>query len=151
MKNKKLGFLDYIILVLLLGVLILSTSCTKESINDQFVIPQMELDARLPRDSNGYYHLKINTSTQQTIHRIDGTLDDITEPTKVSFTSNLNWIYTATGESVPTINPASWATPDDPNISTVIAPIRNHIGDTLVIDATIRDWNITQTISIVLE
>ena len=151
MKKDKLGFLDYLILVLLLGVLILSTSCTKESINDQFVIPQMELDARLPQDSNGYYHLKINTSTHQTIHRIDGTVDDITEPTKVSFTSNLNWIYAATGESVPTINPASWATPDDPNISTVIAPIRNNIGDTLVIDATIRDWNITQTISIVLE
>jgi hypothetical protein len=151
MRNDKLGFLDYLLLIVLLGLMIISTSCTKESINDQFIIPQMELDARLPQDSNGYYHLKINTSTHQTIHRIDGTLDDITEPTKVSFTSNLNWIYVATGESVPTINPASWATPDDPNISTVIAPIRNHIGDTLVIDATIRDWNIIQTISIVLE
>jgi hypothetical protein len=151
MKNEKLGFLDYLVLIVLLGLMFISTSCTKESINDQFVIPQMKLDGRLPQDSNGYYHLKINTSTNQTIHRIDGTIDDITEPTKVSFTSNLNWIYTATGESVPTINPSSWATPDDPNISTVIAPIRNHVGDTLVIDATIRDWNITQTISIVLE
>ena len=151
MKNDKLGFLDYLLLILLLGLMFISTSCTKESVSDLFLIPQMSLDGRLPMDSNGYYHLKINTSTQQTIHRIDGIVDDITEPTKVSFTSNLNWIYSGTGETVPTINPASWATPDDPNISTVIAPIRNNVGDTLVIDATIRDWNITQTISIVLD
>jgi len=144
-------FLDYVVLVVLISILFLAVGCSKEEINDQFVIPQMELDGRLPKDSNGYYHLKLNQSRNQTIHRIDGRVDDIVEPTKVSFTSNLKWLYIATNDSVPTINPASWATPDDPNISTVIAPIRNHIGDTLVINATIRDWNITQTISIVLE
>ena len=151
MKNDQLGILDYLLVIFLLGLMIISTSCTKESVSDLFLIPQMSLDGRLPMDSNGYYHLKINTSTQQTIHRIDGMVDDITEPTKVSFTSNLNWIYSATGESVPTVNPSSWATPDDPSISTVIAPIRNNIGDTLVVTATIRDWNISQNLNIVLD
>ena len=31
-----------------------------------------ELDARLPLDDNGYYHLEIDTTTWQTLHRLSG-------------------------------------------------------------------------------
>ena len=147
MKNDKLGFLDYIILVLLLGVLILSTSCTKEDI--VYDEPILELDARLPHDTNGYYHLKLNPNTNQTIHRIDGIVTNISEPTKVSFSSNLSWVFM--GESVPTSNFSSWATPDDPSISNVIAPIYSMRTDTLTLVCRVNEWNIIQKLNIVLE
>ena len=147
MKNDKLGFLDYIILVLLLGVLILSTSCTKEDI--VYDEPILELDARLPHDTNGYYHLKLNPNTNQTIHRVDGMVTNISEPTKVSFSSNLSWVFM--GENVPTSNFSSWATPDDPSISNIIAPIYSMKTDTLTLVCEVNEWNIIQELNIVLE
>jgi hypothetical protein len=109
----------------------------------------MELDARLPQDTNGYYHLKLNPNTNQTIHRIDGRVTNILEPTKVSFISNLSWVFM--GESVPTSNFSSWATPDDPSISNVIAPIYGMRTDTLTLVCRVNEWDIIQKLNIVLE
>lgn len=147
MKNEKLGFLDYLLLIVLLGLMILSTSCTKEDI--VYDEPTLELDARLPQDTNGYYHLKLNPTTNQTIHRIDGMVTNISEPTKVSFSSNLSWVFM--GESVPTSNFSSWATPDDPSISNVIAPIYGMRTDTLTLICRVNEWNVIQKLNIVLE
>lgn len=149
MKQKeKLGFLDYLLLIILLGLLIVSISCTKD--DDIFVIqePTLELDARLPLDTNGYYHLKLNPNTNQTTHRISGRVLNTTEPTKVSWWSNLNWQYN--GEVVPTINGSSYVG-DGGEISTMIAPIFSMRTDTLEVKSTINEWNIIQTIKIVLE
>ena len=147
MKNDKLGFLDYLLLILLLGLMIISTSCTKDDIG--IFEPVLKIDARLPIDNNGYYHLKLNPNTNQTIHRIDGTVTHITEPTKVSFISNLSWVFM--GEDVPTSNFSSWATPDDPNISNIIAPIYSMKNDTLTLICKVNEWDIIQNINIVLE
>jgi hypothetical protein len=102
----------------------------------------------LPLDNNGYYHLTLNQSTNQTTHRITGRVLNTTEPTKVSWWSNLTWELN--GESVPTVNGASYVS-NDGEVNTMIAPIRTMVGDTLRVEATIREWLITQQINIVLE
>ena len=140
--------LDYLLLFLLIGLMMLIASCTKEDDVD-FTQPILEMDARLPMDSNGYYHLQLNANSNQTIHRVDGTVINIVEPTKVSFSSNLYWIFQE--ESVPTSNFSSWATPADPNISNVIAPIYSMKNDTLTLTIRINEWNIIQSLNIVLD
>lgn len=51
---------------------------------------------------------------------------------------------------VPTINTASYVGADG-EINTVIAPIYRMKNDTLVVTAQINDWEVTQSIKIVLE
>jgi hypothetical protein len=162
-------------LILLLG------SCT---INDtEPVIEEninVELDGRLPMDVNGYYHLKLNPFSNQTIHRITGRVYNTTEPTKVEWESNLYWWFLKgqvvaeitktyfnpfTGELqyvnlpplinwqdvlVPTINSASYVGKDG-EINTVIAPIYRMKNDTLVVKMKVSERNIIQSIKIVLE
>ena len=147
MKNDKLGFLDYLLLILLLGLMIVSTSCTKE--DDILLEPQLVMMPNLDKDTNWYYHLKLNPNRNQTIHRVDGMVTSIFEPTKVSFSSNLHWIFQ--GEQVPTSNFSSWATPDDHYISNVIAPIYSMRTDTLSLIIRVNEWDIIQTLDIVLD
>jgi hypothetical protein len=162
-------------LILLLG------SCT---INDtEPVIEEninVELDGRLPMDVNGYYHLKLNPFSNQTIHRITGRVNNTTEPTKVEWESNLYWWFLKgqvvaeitktyfnpfTGELqyvnlpplinwqdvlVPTINSASYVGKDG-EINTVIAPIYRMKNDTLVVKMKVSERDIRQSIRIVLE
>lgn len=131
----------------LLIVVLLFTSCTRDVIQE-LLFPTISLDARLPMDSNGYYHLQLNPTTNQTIHRITGEVLNITEPTKVSWWSNLTWTYN--GEVVPTINGSSYVG-ENGEVNTVIAPIYGMKNDTLQVVAEINEWNITQTLNIVLE
>ena len=140
--------LDYFVLVLLIGAMMVLTSCSKDELYDDVLIPTIELDGRLPMDSNGYYHLTLNQSTNQTTHRITGTVLNTTEPTKVSWWSNLTWEYQ--GEDVPTVNGASYVG-NNGTINTMIAPIRTMVGDTLIVEATVREWLIVKEIKIVLE
>jgi hypothetical protein len=163
----------------LLIVIFFLTSCEKEEIQS-YNLPILELDGRLPLDSNGYYHLKLNETSNQTIHRITGKVLNTTEPTKVSWESNLYWWFLKgqvvaeitktyvnyfTGKVtyvnlpplvnwqdalVPTINSSSYVGKDG-EINTVIAPIYSMKNDTLRVKSTINEWNITQTLNIVLE
>ena len=183
MKNEKPGLLDYIVLFLLITMMFFMASCSKVE-DDVIEIPTLELDARLPIDENGYYHLELVpnrlSNSNQTIHRISGRVLNTTEPTKVSWDSNLYWwllkgetvanitktyINYFTGELayvnlppltnwkdvlVPTINSSSYAG-DDGEINTVIAPIFSMRTDTLEVKSTINEWDITQTIKIVLD
>jgi hypothetical protein len=159
---------------------ILLAGCSVDELDEIQIPPTMTLDARLPMDSNGYYHLQLNPNTNQTIHRITGSVLNTTEPTKVSWESNLYWwllegetvanititfISLITGELVytnlpplinwenalvPTINNTSYVT-DDGEINTMIAPTYGMITDTLRVKATVNEWNIIQTLNIVLE
>lgn len=140
--------LDYFVLVLLIGAMLVLTSCSNDELYDDVLIPTIELDGRLPMDSNGYYHLTLNQATNQTTHRITGRVLNTTEPTKVSWKSNLSWEYQ--GENVPTVNGASYVS-DVGEVNTMIAPIRTMVGDTLRVEATVREWLITKQINIVLE
>jgi len=144
--NFLLKFALVLYSLMLLGTL---TSC---SIEDDILLleePKLELDGRLPMDSNGYYHLELNQNTNQTIHTVSGTVDDYysNEPLKVSWDSNLTWVYQ--GEDVSTSNQSSYVV--DGKVHNVIAPINTMVGDTLILTATIREYLINDTIKIVLE
>lgn len=150
MKKEKPGFLDYIVLFLLIGLMFFMASCTPD---DEILIrvsPTLEIDGNLPMDTNGYYHLELNQDTNQTIHTVSGTVgytEYWDEPLKVSWDSNLTWVYQ--GEDVSTSNQSSYVV--DGKVHNVIAPINTMIGDTLILTGTIREHLITDTIKIVLE
>ena len=178
----------------LLIIILFSTSCSNEDIDlnsyyvdpieEELIVeqipPTLELDGRLPVDSNGYYHLTLDPTKNQTVHRISGVVKNTTEPTKVSWESNLYWWLLAgqvvaeitktyinyfTGEVtyvnlppltnwrnalVPTINSSSYVG-EEGEINTMIAAIYGMRYDTLVVNARVNEWNIIQTIKIVLE
>ena len=136
--------------VLFIVLILLSTlmSCTPE---DELILeePTLEIDGRLPMDTNGYYHLILTQDTNQTIHTVSGTVGNTLNlpPLKVEWTSNLTWIYQ--GEDVSTSNQSSYVV--DGKVHNVIAPINTMVGDTLILTATIREHLVTDRIQIVLE
>ena len=142
--------LDYFVLVLLIGAMLVLTSCTPDDELLVRVSPTLEIDGNLPMDTNGYYHLELNQDTNQTIHRVSGTVgytEYWDEPLKVSWNSNLTWEYQ--GDDVSTSNQSSYVV--DGNVHNVIAPINTMIGDTLILTGTIREHLVSDTINIVLE
>ena len=142
--------LDYFVLVLLIGTMLVLTSCTPDDELLVRVSPTLEIDGNLPMDTNGYYHLELNQDTNQTIHRVSGTVgytEYWDEPLKVSWNSNLTWEYQ--GDDVSTSNQSSYVV--DGNVHNVIAPINTMIGDTLILTGTIREHLVSDTINIVLE
>jgi hypothetical protein len=140
----------------------------------------LELDGRLPLDENGYYHLVLDSTKNQTLHRISGYVSYTLHPLKVDWNNNLYWWLPAnstvaeitktyinyfTGEItyvnlpplknwkdelVPTINKASYPS-DDGEINTMIAPIYKMRKDTMVVKARIGEVDIESTIKIVLD
>ena len=138
-----------VLIIAVLAVFASFMSCTVEDDMLMLEQPKLELDGRLPMDSNGYYHLELNQNTNQTIHTISGTVDDYysNEPLKVSWDSNLTWVYQ--GEDVSTSNQSSYVV--NGKVHNVIAPINTMVGDTLILTGTIREHLVTDTIKIVLE
>ena len=133
--------------LMLLGTL---TSCSIT--DDDLILPQptLELDGRLPIDLNGFYHLELNDSSNQTIHTISGTVGNTLywdEPMKVEWESNLYWEYE--GEDVNTSNQASYVV--DGMVYNVIAPINTMVGDTLILTGIIREHLVSKTIKFVLD
>jgi hypothetical protein len=137
-----------VLIIAVLAVFASFMSCTVEDDMLMLEQPKLELDGRLPMDSNGYYHLELNQNTNQTIHTISGTVDDYysNEPLKVSWDSNLTWIYQ--GDDVSTSNQSSYVV--NGKVHNVIAPINTMVGDTLILTGTIREYLVTDTIKIVL-
>lgn len=166
--------------IIVIGSFLSLLACSKQENDIVTLEPTLKLDGRLPIDQNGYYHLVLDPTKNQTIHRISGTIKNITEPTKVSWESNLYWwllqgaivaeitktyINTFTGELtyvnlpplvnwkdalVPTINSSSYVG-ENGEVNTVIAPIYRMKNDTLIVTAQINEWEVTQSIKIVLE
>ena len=113
--------------------------------------PTLELDGRLPMDSNGYYLLELNDSSHQTIHTVSGTVGNTLywdEPMKVDWESNLTW-YLQNEFEVSTSNQSSYVV--NGKVMNVIAPIKTMVGDTLILTGTIRDYLVTDTIKFILE
>ena len=137
-----------VLIIAVLAVFASFMSCTVEDDMLMLEQPKLELDGRLPMDSNGYYHLELNQNTNQTIHTISGTVDDYysNEPLKVSWDSNLTWIYQ--GDDVSTSNQSSYVV--NGKVHNVIAPINTMVGYTLILTGTIREYLVTDTIKIVL-
>jgi hypothetical protein len=157
-----------------------TNNITSSSESTKKIEYELELDGRLPIDKNGYYHLVLNKSSHQTIHRVSGKVKGNTHPLKIEWNSNLFWwllqgqvvsnitktyFNPFTGELVyvnlpplmnwrnvlvPTINTASYSGSGG-EINTVIAPIKEMKGDTLIVNARIIETQIKKQIKIVLE
>jgi len=138
----------------------------------------------LPKDSNGFYHLKIVTIGTPQSHRITGRIVENNKtpihPQKIDWENNMYWwlrkgdtlatiskayINYFTGqftivqlppmvankdELVRTINLASYSGKNG-EINTIIAPIREMIGDTMVVQAKHTLSNKTLYTKIVIE
>ena len=121
-----------------------------------------ELDARLPKTDDGYYHLTLNDESWQTIHRISGQVYRGDDPVDVVFfewASTHHWyigdtlgyviqqgltndlVYVSydtlyvigfNGMEVPVINCCSYSNSDG-EVNTMIAPVRSMMGDTLIV------------------
>ena len=121
-----------------------------------------ELDARLPKTDDGYYHLTLNDESWQTTHRISGNVYRGDDPVDVVFfewASTHHWyigdtlgyviqqgltndlVYVSydtsyiigfNGMEVPVINCCSYSNSDG-EVNTMIAPVRSMRGDTLTV------------------
>lgn len=108
----------------------------------------LALDGRTSLDVNGYYHLTLDSTRNQTPHRVSGTVFNQVHITKVDWESNLTWYLN--GEAVPTINKASYSN-EQGEVNVMIAPIYKMKGDTMVITGTIAETNESETIKFLLE
>jgi hypothetical protein len=130
--------------LLTLGLLLLNCDVS----NVVFDEVDLVLDGRTFQDTNGYYHIQLDSTTNQTIHRIDGQLFNQQYMTKIDWNSNLSWEFN--GELVPTVNSTSY-TNKFGEVSVVIAPIYSMKGDTLIVNAIVTESNETETIKFVLK
>jgi len=132
---------DYLVLVFVVLIMLIASSCTKEEIVEVYPSPQLTIDANLPIDGNGYYHLYLNRDSNQTIHTVSGQVDYwyYYEALKVDWESDLVWYYN--NEEVPTTNQVSYVMEGE--VQNVIAPTRNMIGDTLTLRGKI--WYSSET------
>ena len=179
-KQARISF----ILVLCIFALLLATTligCSKEGFLQPNRNIEMNIDTRLPKDSNGYSIFKLYSTQTQNIHRISGSIRVNgripNEPReKVEWESSHYWIlkqgedigmiYRRTWRGlgwqivdsikvvnlktsqVPTINSVCYNSADG-SINTVIAPMWNMKGDTMIIVA--RIGNVVKIEKIILK
>ena len=150
---------NYLLLVLF-GLVFLSCEDLSEDANENDESYTIEIDARLPVDNNGYYHLILERNNWQTIHRVSGHVFSdgyAVENFWVEWDSNLFWylgdtlgyivnqylnnsgVYVSVdtsyiigfdGTEVPTSNAISYSNSSG-EINNMIAPVRSMVGDTM--------------------
>jgi hypothetical protein len=140
-------------LIVLVISLVIFTSCEKsnplddynevygntiDSLNITPTIPfidyKFNMVGRCPQDGNGYYHLKLNEGTNQTLHRFGAhttNIDIYGLPTRVIWSCDAYWEYN--GNTVPIVNGTSHADPNVDSVFCMMAPIFEMQNDTVVI------------------
>ena len=109
-------------------VLLLFYGCSNPLTVEDPKIDNVQFNVNLPLDANGYYHLKLNPTDNQTIHRIDGRIYPPIEYKRFEWKGNLTfdvWQYT-----VNTTNIRSY-TNKHGYFSNVIGPVAEMRGDTM--------------------
>jgi hypothetical protein len=114
-------------------IILLLTSCVK-IVEVEEPSYYLTLDMRLDRDENGYYHMLIDGSNHQTLHRISGKITD-QNGTPVEFYwiewgSGNYWIYD--GFQIPITNKISY-TNSDGIFNNMIGVVPSLRGDTVSI------------------
>ena len=134
-------------------------------LEEECVCYDVTFNMRLPLDMNGYYHLTLSRSTWQTLHRVEGVVNDnngnMVEAFWVEWESDLYWYLgdtlgyivtqylddTATYVSVDTSYMVGFNGMEVPTsnmisysnsygkINNMIAPVQSMIGDTLTLTA----------------
>ena len=166
---------NYLLLVLF-GLVFWSCEETDENENDESYT--IEIDARLPVDNNGNYHLTLERNNWQTLHRVSGHVSSdgyAVENFWVEWDSNLLWylgdtlgyivnqylnnngVYVSVdtsyiigfnGMEVATSNSISYSNSSG-EINNMIAPVRSMVGDTMRLRYSY--YNGMDSIMIVLE
>ena len=164
-KNKKIKILK-LIKNTLIGSFLLLVGCSNPISSDEYA--KLSFDMRLPKDSNGYYHLTIDGGKWQTIHRVSGSIredgfgvenfwvewesnlywymgDTLGYVVKRGLTDNLEYVSYDTvyitgfnGMEVPTSNQTSYSNSRG-EINNMIAPIQTMVGDTMKLTASWHD------------
>ena len=147
-----------LLILMLSGLAFWSCEETNENENDESYT--IEIDARLPVDNNGNYHLTLERNNWQTLHRVSGHVSSdgyAVENFWVEWDSNLLWylgdtlgyivnrylnncgVYVSVdtsyiigfnGTEVPTSNSISYSNSNG-EINNMIAPVRSMGGDTM--------------------
>ena len=142
--------------------LLLLVSCEDNRGEDR--VASLSFDLRLPEDGNGYYHLKVEKSSWQTLHRVSANVTSNDYPVEgfwITWYSSMYWylgdtlgyivneylndngVYVSVdtsymigfnGMEVPTTNGMSYSNGNG-EINNMIAPVRSMIGDTLTLTA----------------
>ena len=150
----------------LIGSFILLIGCSNP-VSSEYEA-NLSFDMRLPKDSNGYYHLEIDREKVQTLHRVSGYVGDEYGPIeahRVEWESNLYWYLGDTlgyvvkrgltdnleyvsydtvyitgfnGMEVPTSNKTSFSNSRG-ELNNMIAPIQTMVGDTMKLTANWHD------------
>ena len=148
------------------------------SCEDNNDVNDLSFDMRLNQDGNGYYHLVVDRSNWQTLHRVSGSIRHKElgiENFWVEWDSNLYWYLGDTmgyivrrtinsqgeyvsldtsyivgfnGQEVPTTNKISYSN-SNREINNMIAPVSSMIGDTLRLTA--RWYDGSKSFNIVLD
>jgi len=140
-------------LIVLAISLVIFTSCEKsnplddynevygstiDSLNITPTIPTIDyvfnMDGRCYQDNNGYYHLSLNSGTNQTLHRFGAhttNIDIYGLPTQVIWSCDAYWEYN--GNTVPIVNGTSYADPNVDSVFCMMAPIFEMQSDTVII------------------
>ena len=156
--------LTKIVITTLVSLIVIS--CESPTSSDSGEFADLAFDINLSKDSNGYYHLKLDRSNWQTLHRVSGSITQDgygVENFRVDWESNLYWymgdtlgyvvkrglnwnleyvsydtVYITgfTGHEVPTSNQVSLSNSSG-ELNNMIAPIRTMVGDTMKLTA---DW-----------
>ena len=164
----KVNVEKYIKIIITIIVSILFISCEDNSQDvDEF---NLAFNTRLVEDSNGYYHLTLDRTKWQTLHRVSGTVSVGEYGVNnfwVEWESNLYWylgdtqgyvvnryinqqgVYVSVdtsymvgfnGQEVPTSNSISYSNSYGV-LNNMIAPVKSMVGDTMKLTANWFDGN----------
>lgn len=125
-------------------------SCSTPTSPTETFQAEISIEPNLIKDANGYFHLDVIRSNQQTLHRISLNTN-YDKSTRVEWFANSNWIYNHLGIDfeVPVINGVSYTSPDDGSAQTMFAPVVELIGDTVTVVAISE--SVTDSVRIVLD
>lgn len=135
------------ILVLFVGLMI---GCTNSFEPTETFKPEMVIQPNLEQDSNGYFHLQVEHSNMQTLHRISLNTN-YEKSTRIEWQANSSWFgFHMNAEfEIPVINGVSYTSPDDGSAQTMFAPVVELIGDTVTVVAISE--TLTDSVNIILE
>ena len=124
---KELRPLIYLLIVAI--GLIISGCSNPTSVEEETI--DITFNINLPIDNNGYYILQMDTSTNQTLHRVSGFVIPSIENKRIEWMSNLYSYYNTI--RMASTNERSY-TDDDGVFYNMIGPLLSMRGDTMMLD-----------------
>lgn len=139
--------MKYLFLILLSLALF---NCENNPMRSEEFTPFIEIVANLDQDANGYYHMYVGRSNQQTLHKISLNTNFETS-TRIEWDADSHWLGNFMNQEfeIPIINTVSYTSPDDGAAHTMFAPVVELIGDTVTV--YVSSEKISDSIQIIME